>query len=138
MRHDWTLLCHRVRRHESGGFSLDHIIASMRLSGTGRRPAAGGSLRFRRPVVLVSQWTAEFDTDRRLHSAVVQLIAPDGERVLWVDRLELDLRNKNTFRVLYTMNEIAFVGPGTYEYHILLDALDAIGEWGRVCLVIDT
>ena len=88
------------------------------------------------PAVLVSQWTAEFDADRRAHPAIVQLMAPGGEQVLWTKRMELDFRYQSYNLMMLIMQDLQFVGEGTYEYHVVMEEFSAIGEWGRACLTV--
>ena len=64
------------------------------------------------PAVLVSQWTAEFDADRRAHPAIVQLMAPGGEQVLWTKRMELDFRYQSFNLMMLIMQDLQFVGEG--------------------------
>ncbi len=88
------------------------------------------------PALLVSHWTAEFDADRRVHSATVQMLAPGGEQVLWSKDVELDFRQQSSHLMVLIMQDLQFVGEGTYEYHVVIEEFAAIGEWGRACLTI--
>ena len=136
MRHDWTLLCRDVRYNEHGAITLENVLTHMRLRSIERSPTVGSSLRFNRPAMLVSQWTAEFDTDRRVHPATVQLLAPDGETVMREKRIRLDLQSRTAFQIILRLRELTFAGKGTYEFHVLVDAPVTHGEWGRACLTI--
>ena len=136
MRHDWTLLCTEVRSQQSGTIGLENVFTRLRVSEPGRTAALVEVLPFDPPVLLVSHWTAEFNNDRQVHPAIVQFLAPAGDNVLWEDKLEFDVRDTTSFRMIYEMPNLEFVGRGTYEFHVFLDALGPIGEWGRACLTI--
>ncbi len=86
------------------------------------------------PIWLVSQWSTEFETDKKVHSGVLQLMAPGGERVLEEYMLEFDSRDTIATRFIYQILDMRFVGVGTYEYHFVLDGFADLGEWGRACL----
>ena len=88
------------------------------------------------PTILVSHWTAEFETERRLHSANVQLMAPGGDRVLWGESVEFDFRNQTTIIMTLIMQNMTLTGIGAYEFHIFLEEYATIGEWGRASLTI--
>ena len=134
MRHDWTLLCNEIQAQDEGTIGLGNVFNTMRVSGALGIIGYAESVPFEPPAILVSQWTAEFDIDRRLHSATVQLMAPGGEHILWTDRLYFDFRDLATIRMIYIMQNLHFVGIGTYEYHVVLEELAIQGEWGRACL----
>ena len=134
MRHDWTLLCTEVDFQQYGTIGLGNVFTRLRVSEPGRVPALGELLPFDPPVLLVSQWTAEFESDRRLHPAIVQLLAPGGDTVIWEDKLEFDVRESTSFRMIYAMPNLKFTGRGIYEFQVFLDVLGPIGEWGRACL----
>ena len=134
MRHDWTLLCAELLHEEPGSIGLGKIFTRLKVPESSRDIVSGDFLSFDPAILLVSHWTAEYDSDRRVHNAMAQLLAPDGELVLWEDKLEFDLRGETTYRMVYLLPELSFVGRGTYEFHVLLDALGPIGEWGRACL----
>lgn len=86
------------------------------------------------PIWMVSQWSTEFETDKRVHSGVLQVIAPGGERVLDQYKLQFDCRDTIVSRFIYRILDLRFVGLGTYEFHFVLDGYDDLGEWGRACL----
>ena len=136
MRHDWTLLCKDVQVYDSGMLDLGNVFSTLHVFGPYGLIGRPESIVFDPPTILVSHWTVEFFTDRRTHNAIVQLLAPDGEHVLWSDRLEFDLRHETTFRMVYIMQNLEFAGIGTYEFHVLLEENGVIGEWGRACLTV--
>ncbi len=136
MRHDWTLLCTEVSTQDTGALGLGNVFSSLQVTSPYGNVANAESILFDPPAILVSHWTAEFDSDRRLYSAIVQLIAPGGEDVLWEDRLDIDVRDNASFLLMYVMPNLEFVGLGAYEFHVFLDAFGPIGEWGRACLTI--
>lgn len=136
MRHDWTLLCAELLHQEHGSISLGKVFTRLRVPESHSNIAAGDLLTFNQAILLVSHWTPEFDSDRGLHAAIVQLLAPDGDLVLWEDKLEFDVRGQTSFRMIYVIPNLEYVGKGTYEFHVFLDALGPIGEWGRACLTV--
>lgn len=136
MRHDWTLLCTEVDYQEYGTIGLGNIFNRLRVSQEGRVPAVGELVPLDPPTLLVSHWTAEFESDRRVHPAIVQLLAPGGDSVIWEDKLEFDVRDSTSFRMIYAMPNLKFVDIGIYEFQVFLDSLGPIGEWGRACLTV--
>ena len=136
MRHDWTLLCSEVEAQEEGPISLGNVFTTLQVASPFGIVERAASILFDPPAILVSHWTAEYENDKRVHSAIVQLLAPGGEDVLWEDKLEFDVRDKASFRMIYAMPSIDCEGVGVYEFHVFLDALGPIGEWGRACLTI--
>ena len=99
-----------------------------------RRSPVDTVLRVDAPLWLVSQWSAEFETDRRVYSGELQLIAPGSERVLDQRELEFDFRHTTIFRFIHRIRELRFVGVGTYEFHVLMADFAEQGEWGQTCL----
>lgn len=136
MRHDWTLLCTEVQAHDTGAIGLGNIFSTLQVTSPFGRFEDTESVLFDPPAILVSHWTAEFEAERRLHSATVQLMAPGGERVLWADNLEFDFRFQTTYLMTLILNDIQLTGIGTYEFHVLLEERVTIGEWGRASLTI--
>ena len=136
MRHDWTLLCTEVDYQQYGTIGLGNVFTRMQVSEAGRAPAYGELVPFDPPVLLVSHWTAEFESDRRVHPAIVQLLAPDGITVIWEDKLEFDVREMTSFRMIYAMPNLKFLDYGIYEFQVFLNTLGPIGEWGRACLTV--
>lgn len=136
MRHDWTLLCNEAQVHDSGNLDLGNVFASLHISDPYGLFTRVDTVVLDPPIILVSHWTVEFYTDRRIHNAIVQLLAPDGERILWSDRLAFDLRHETTFRMVYIIQNLKFVGIGTYEFHVLLEENGVVNEWGRACLYV--
>lgn len=136
MRHDWTLLCTEAQVHETGTIQLDHVFSTFQVHSPFSELEGVENILFDPPAVLVSHWTAEFATDRRVHPATVQLFAPGGEQVLWTKGVEIDLRNQSETLMVLIMQDLPFAGEGTYEYHVVIDEFVAIGEWGRACLKI--
>ena len=133
MRHDWTLLCAEVAYPPSGSIELRNVVSALKMSDPSREVAI---LPLDQPVWLVSQWPAEFEADKRIHSGVLQLLAPGGERVLREDKLEFDFGDTIVYRMIYRVPDMKFVGVGTYEFHVVLGEFASIGEWGRACLRI--
>lgn len=136
MRHEWTLICTEAHPHDSGAIGLGDVFSTIQVTSPFGRVEDTESILFDPPAILVSHWTAEFEEERRLHSATVQLMAPGGDRVMWEDRLEFDFRVQTTYRMIYILQDIPFVGIGTYEFHVLLEEYALIGEWGRAFLAI--
>ncbi len=91
-------------------------------------------LRIESPLWLVSQWSAEFETDRRLFSGRLQLMAPGGEQVLSQRMEQFDFRHTVVFRYIHRIPDMRYVGLGTYEFHVFVAAVAEQGEWGRACL----
>lgn len=137
MRQDWTLLCTEVNYQQYGTIGLGNVFTRLRISEPSRPPDHGESVPLDPPILLVSHWTAEFKSDRRVHPAIVQLLAPDGDMVIWEDKLEFDVRETSSFRMIYAMPSLKFLGRGIYEFQVFLDVLGPIGEWGRACLTVE-
>ena len=136
MRHDWTLLCTEALTQDSGAIDLGNVFSTMQVSSPFSELEQVETVLFDPPTVLASHWTAEFDNERRVHYGTVQLFAPGGEQVLWTKGVELDFRHQSIYVVTLIMQDLQFVGEGTYEYHVVVEDLVAIGEWGRACLAI--
>lgn len=137
MRHDWTLLCTEVDYEQYGTIGLSNIFNRLRVSEASRNPAYGELVPLDPPILLVSHWTAEFESDQRVHPAIVQLLAPEGDSVIWEDKLEFDVRETTSFRMIYAMPSLKYLGSGIYEFQVFLDSLGPIGEWGRACLTVN-
>ena len=134
MRHDWTLLCTRVDAQPREMVQLTNVFSVITITDRQRIPAPGDYLVVDPPGLLVSQWVAEFDADRQVHTASLQLMAPGGEQLIQEFDFRLDLRNAISSRMMFDVAELPFVGMGTYEFHVQVDAIGAIGEWGRACV----
>ncbi len=137
MRHDWTLICTEVEYQQYGTIGLGNVFNRLRVSEPGRSLALGELVPLDPPILLVSHWTVEFESDKRVHPAIVQLLAPGGDTVIWEDKLEFDLRESLSFRMIYALPSLKFLGQGIYEFQVFLDTLGPIGEWGRACLTVD-
>lgn len=136
MRHDWTLLCADAQTQDSGAIGLGNVFSTLEVYSPFGALEQAETVIFDPPALLVSHWTAEFDADRRVHSATVQMLAPGGEQVLWSKDVELDFRQQSSHLMVLIMQDLQFVGEGTYEYHVVIEEFAAIGEWGRACLTI--
>ena len=137
MRHDWTLLCAEVTYPPQGSIALRNVVTAFTVAERYRKLQSEIVLSLDDlPVWIVSQWTAEFKADRKLHSGVLQLLAPGGERVLREDNIEFDLRDRRVFRMIHRVPDITFVGLGTYEFHVVLEEFASVGEWGRACVIL--
>lgn len=136
MRHDWTLLCAKVTYPPHGSIALRNVITAFTVAERYRNLERETVLSLEDlPVWIVSQWTAEFTADRKVHSGVLQLLAPGGDRVLREDNVEFDLRDRRVFRMIHKVPDIMFIGFGTYEFHVILEEFASIGEWGRTCVI---
>lgn len=136
MRHDWTMLCNEVHTHDTGAIGLENVFSTLQVTSPYGSVENAELVLFDPPALLVSRWTAEFEAERRVHSATVQLMAPGGDHVLWAESVAFDFRNQTSFLMVYILQNIEFVGTGTYEFHVLLEENRVIGEWGRASLEI--
>ena len=136
MRHDWTLLCTEVHPQDTGAIGLENVFSTLQVTSPFGRVEDTESVLFDPPVLLVSHWTAEFEAERRIHSATVQLMAPGGDRVLWADSVEFDFQFQTTYLMTLILQDMQLTGIGTYEFHVLLDEYAILGEWGRASLTI--
>ena len=134
MRNDWTILCAGVVAPASGSIDLMNVVPALTVAEGYRRSPIDRVLPLAAPLWLVSQWSAEFQADRGVHPARLQLMAPGGEVVLNQDMLEFDLRYTVVYRLIHRIDAIRFVGLGTYEFHILVADFANRGEWGRACI----
>ena len=136
MRHDWTLLCTEALTQDSGAIDLGNVFSTMQVSSPFSELEQVETVLFDPPTVLASHWTAEFDNERRVHPATIQLFAPGGDRVLWEEESHLDFRGRTTSLFMYLLPSMRFVGSGTYEFHVSLGQYAVLGEWGRAALAI--
>jgi len=136
MRHDWTLLCTEVHPQDTGAIGLENVFSTLQVTSPFGRVEETESVLFDPPVLLVSHWTAEFEDERRVHTATVQLMASGGDRVLWADNLEFDFRFQTTYLMTFILQDMQLTGVGTYEFHVLLEEYAMLGEWGRASLTI--
>ena len=136
MRHDWTLLCTEAHAQDTGAIGLGNVFSTLKVSSPFGRVENAESVLFDPPAILVSHWTAEFEAERRVHTATVQLMAPGGDRVLWADNLGFDFRFQTTYLMTLILQDIQLTGIGTYEFHVLLEEYAMLGEWGRARLTI--
>ena len=136
MRHDWTLLCTEVVPQDDGTITLGNVFSTLQVTRPLGNVEQAESLLFDPPAILVSHWTAEFEVERRVHSATVQVMAPGGEQVLWADNLDFDFRLQNTYVMTLILREMQLTGVGSYEFHVLLEECAMLGEWGRANLTI--
>ena len=133
MRHDWTLLCAGLTASSSGNIEMSNVITEAEAPDGMRRSPVDTVLRVDAPLWLVSQWSAEFETDRRVFSGQLQLMAPGGEQVLSQRMEQFDFRHTRVFRLIRRIREVRFIGLGTYEFHVLVADFADRGEWGRTC-----
>ena len=131
MRHDWTLLCSEVVASASGRIELKNVVTAVNVADRYRGSPVNAILSIDGPLWIVSQWTAEFNVDRRIHPGLLQLVAPGGEDVLDERELEFDFRHTTVYRFIHRIQEMRFVGLGTYEFHVLVADYADRGEWGR-------
>lgn len=136
MRHDWALLCAGLTASPSGNIEMRNVITEAAVAGGMRRSPVDTVLRVDSPLWLVSQWSAEFESDMRVYSGELQWMAPGGELVLNETNLQFDFRHTIVFRFIRRIQEVRFLGPGTYEFHVLVANFAVRGEWGRACLRI--
>ena len=136
MRHDWTLLCSEVEASPAGNIAMKNVVTAIRVGDPYRESPFNTVLPMHAPVWIVSQWTAEFDVDRRRYLGKRQMMAPGGEDVLEQRKLEFDFRNTIVFRYIRRIREMRFAGFGTYEFHVLVADFAERGEWGRASLTL--
>lgn len=134
MRHDWTLLCSEVDAPASGSITLQNVITAIRVADRFRISPINTILSIDAPLWIVSQWSAEFETDRQVYSGQLQWMAPGGDRVLNQTQLRFDFRHTIVFRFIRKIQEVRFAGLGTYEFHVLVANFAERGEWGRASL----
>ncbi|MDE2853040.1 MAG: hypothetical protein OXN88_02600 [Chloroflexota bacterium] len=113
MRHDWTLLCTEVHPHDSGEIGLENVFSTLQVTRPFGRFEDTESVLFDPPALLVSHWTAEFEAERRVHTATVQLMAPGGDRVLWADSVEFDFQFQTTYLMTLILQDMQLTGIGT-------------------------
>ncbi len=136
MRHDWTLLCTEVQAQDPSAIMLGNVFTTLEVSSPYGVLDQVESVLFDPPTILVSHWTAEFSSDRRVIPVNIQLLAPGGEQVLWTERLDFDFRIQMSYCMVYIMQTLPFAGKGTYEFHVAMEQFADLGEWGRACLSI--
>ena len=131
MRHDWTLLCAEVVAPPSGSIDLRNVISAVKVADRYRQAPINTVLPIHAPMWIVSQWTAEFNVNRRVYPGLLQLMAPGGEQVLDQRGLEFDFRHTIVFRYIHRIPDMRYVGLGTYEFHVFVADFAEQGEWGR-------
>ncbi|MCY3573393.1 MAG: hypothetical protein F4Y30_13695 [Chloroflexi bacterium] len=136
MRHDWTLLCTEAQVSDTGAIDLGNVFSTFQVYSPFSELEQVETVLFDPPAVLASHWTAEFENERRVYPATIQLFAPGGDRVLWENESSLDFREQETRLMMYILPSMQFVGSGTYKFHVLLGQYDVFGEWGRAALAI--
>ena len=85
MRHDWTR-CYVLRYAPNSWAPLGWVNVFTRLKRSLSLALPHSTvelLPLDRWFYCVSHWTAEYNTDRRVHPAIVQLLAPGGDDVVW-------------------------------------------------------
>ena len=137
MRHDWTLLCAGVSALPSGSIELRNMVTEAEVANGLRRSPIDTVLPIDTPLWLVSQWSAEFEPDRRVYSGRLQWMAPGGDHVLDQQTLEFDFRHTTVYRFIRRFRQVRFIGSGTYEFHVLVSDFADQGEWGRACLSVN-
>lgn len=110
---------------------MKNVITAIRVGDRFRNSPINTLLSIDGPLWIVSQWTAEFNVDRRIHPGLLQLMAPGGEHVLDQRKLEIDFRHTIVYRFIHRIQEMRFIGLGTYEFHVLVADFAKRGEWGR-------
>ncbi|MCY3799847.1 MAG: hypothetical protein OXG84_18730 [Chloroflexi bacterium] len=113
---------------------MKNVITAIRVGDRFRNSPINTILSIDGPLWIVSQWTAEFDVDRRLHPGLLQLAAPGGEDVLDERELVFDFRHTIVYRYIHRIPDMRFIGFGTYEFHVLVADYAERGEWGRASL----
>ncbi len=131
MRHDWTLLCSEVEASPAGNIAMKNVVTAIRVGDPYRVSPTNTVLPMHAPVWIVSQWTAEFDVDRRIYPGLLQLMAPGGEDVLDERDLQFDFRHTIVYRYIDRIPDMRYTGFGTYEFHVLVADFAERGEWGR-------
>ena len=122
-------MCNEVIAPPSRGMEILNVVTAAKVADSYRVTPIDTRIAVDVPIWIVSQWSAEFEADRRVHSGALQLVAPGGERVL--DRIEMDLDFRDTIvcRLIHRIPDMRFIGLGTYEFHVLLPGFASLGEW---------
>lgn len=137
MRHDWTLLCAGVAALPSGSIEMRNVVTVAEVADGLRRSPIDTVLPIDTPLWLVSQWSAEFQPDRKVYSGLLQWMAPGGDHVLDQQTLEFDFRHTIVYRFIRRIREVRFIGSGTYEFHVPVSDFAEQGEWRRACLRVN-
>ncbi|MCY4536900.1 MAG: hypothetical protein OXE52_01580 [Chloroflexi bacterium] len=135
MRHDFTLLCTEViELPDQNNVQIRCPITAIRLTPEVQELPHGGIVPLSPKLYLISQWEADLPGDQRVHDGKFQEMPPDSEVPSREDPVRFDLTTSPSFIWVRKVTQIIYAGPGTYEYHVVLDGVATVGEWGRACL----
>lgn len=135
MRHDFTMLCREVvELPDHNNVQIRRPITAIRLTPAVREAAHGSVVRLSPTLYLVSRWECDLPGDKRVHTGVLQEIPPDRDIPSWEHPLRFDLTRSQAIIWVRKLSRLIYAGPGTYEYHVVLDGVALAGEWGRACL----
>ena len=135
MRHDFTMLCTEViELPDQNNVQIRCPITAIRLTPEMRELPHGSVVSLSPTLYLISRWEADLPGDKRIHAGKFQEMPPDREAPSREDPVRFDLTGTPAFIWVRTVSQIIYTGPGTYEYHVVLDGVALAGEWGRACL----
>ncbi len=138
MRLGWSVLCRDFEQHEDGTVTLKEVFADsvLRIE-IAEPPPLQASLN--PPVILLSYWFRESESDKRRYPAVLRILSPDDNQTLAEWHFGIDFMLSDGRFTRFQLDELEFVGAGLYELHI--EVLE-FGEWNLLSrngiLVSDT
>lgn len=135
MRHDFTMLCAEVIEiPDQNNVQIRCPITAIRLSSEVKELPHGSVVALSPKLHLISRWETDLPSDARVHTGLFQEMPPSDDPPLREEPVRFDLAGSQAFIWVRTVSEIIYVGTGTYEYHVVLDGVALLGEWGRACL----
>ncbi len=137
MRHDFTMLCTEVvELPDQNNVQIRCPITAIPLTPEVRETPHGSVVSLSPILYLISQWEADLPGDQRTHVGKFQEMPSDSEFPSREDPVRFDLTASPSFIWVRKVSQIIYTGPGTYEFHVVLDGVALAGEWGRACLTL--
>lgn len=128
MRLGWSVLCRDYEVHDDGSISLERVFAdSVLYIATFEPPPVQVTLN--PPVLLLSHWFKESESDKKIYPAVLRVLAPGDNVILAEWDFAIDLLLSDSSLTGFQVRDLEFIGDGLYEFHI--EVLE-FGEWNLV------
>ena len=135
MRHDFTILCTEViELPDQNNVQIRCPITALRLAPEVQELPHGSVVSLSPSLYLISRWEADLPGDERVYSGKFQEMPPGSDVPSREESVRFDLTRSPAFIWVRTVSKIIYSGPGTYEFHVVLDGVALVGEWGRACL----
>lgn len=125
MRLGWSVICGDIEQREDGMLNLFDVFADAKLGiiTAGSPPL---EVTLNPAVMLISYWFTESDLDKPRYPAVLRVLAPDDNQILAEWHFAIDFMYGSSSLTVISIQDLIFVGPGLYEFHI---EIQQFGEW---------